>query len=133
MGAVPPCRRAQGRRARRRSRRDAALDALLAVFALLLLVGGVLSPDLMADRGPQPRTVVSEPLSAAGDEHPDEAGTAVRAARAQRAAASARAGRQAARPGLRSAPAAPPRGVPVPAGERPGAALLGLSCVVLRC
>ncbi|MEU3465719.1 hypothetical protein ABZ721_38000 [Streptomyces sp. NPDC006733] len=112
--------------------RHVALDVLLAVLALFLLVGGVLSPCLTADPGAQPRAVVAEALSAA-DEHPDEAGTAVRAPRTQRAAESSRAVRHAARAGVHPAPAAPPRGVPVPAGERPGAGLLGLSCVVLRC
>ncbi|MCZ4119471.1 hypothetical protein [Streptomyces sp. H39-S7] len=117
----------------RRSRRDAVLDALLALFALLVLVGGALSPELMADRGAQPLTVVSEPLSAAADEHPDEAGTAVRGVRPHRAAESSRAVRHAARAGTGPSPAVPPRGVPTPGGQRPGAGLLGLSCVVLRC
>ncbi|MDF9816889.1 hypothetical protein [Streptomyces sp. SPB162] len=128
MGAVPPCRRAQ-----RRSRRDAALDVLLAVVAVFLLVGGTLSPDLMADGDIQPRTVVSEPLSAAGDEHPNEAGATVRAARVPRAAGPSRVVRHAARTGTHPAAAAPRRGVPVPTAERPGTGLLGLSCVVLRC
>ncbi|MFI9100581.1 hypothetical protein ACIGXA_08635 [Streptomyces fildesensis] len=128
MGAVFPCRRAQ-----RRSGRDAALDALLALLTLVLLLGGALSPELIADRGAQPRTAVSEPLSTAGDEYPDEAATTVRAARAQRAAESSRAVRDATRAGIRPAPAMPSCRAPVPGDGRPGAGLLGLSCVVLRC
>ncbi|MCM2423154.1 hypothetical protein [Streptomyces sp. RKAG293] len=128
MGAVFPCRRAQ-----RRSGRDAALGVLLALLTLVLLLGGALSPELMADQGARSTTAVSEPLSTPGDEHPDEAATTVRAARAQRAAESSRAVRDATRGGIRPAPAVLPRRDPVPGDGRPGAGLLGLSCVVLRC